>query len=205
MAEIALNQLTEAKAQLVAQEEELSAQLSALQEKIQGLQTVIAMFSDGVAAAAVDSGAETEAEEPSVAKAEPEEVVEAPPVRRRGRPRKSEVAARTSSRGKAKAAVAAPKKRRGPGRSAKWQEYIRDEYRATPLPDVVANVLKAKPKQVFKIAAVMDELFPADDMPKADFLKARNRVSNILSAGARSGDWHRGRGGTYSCTKRAVA
>ena len=43
-----------------------------------------------------------------------------------------------------------------------------------------------------------------DDMPKAQYLKARSRISNILSAGARDNEWYRGRGGTYSMSKKAV-
>ena len=214
MPAIALDQLTQAEAQLVAQETELSSQLAELREKIQGLQTVIAMFDgdeDGLSVASepeseVEADADIEADvEPE---SNPEPVVKAAPVKRRGRPKKAAAAKpakKTTRASKTTASVKSTKKKRGPGRSAKWQTYIRDEYSSTPLPDVVANVVKSKPKQVFKIAGVMEELFPTDDMPKADFLKARNRVSNILSAGARSGDWHRGRGGTYSCTKKAVA
>ena len=35
-------------------------------------------------------------------------------------------------------------------------------------------------------------------MPRTAYLKARNRISNILSAGARDGTWYRGRNGRYS-------
>ncbi|MEL6137353.1 MAG: hypothetical protein AAFR42_08095 [Cyanobacteria bacterium J06628_6] len=212
MAAIAIDQLTQAAATLAEQEAALNAQLATIQEQRQGIQTVIAMFSDTDSDVAPATDAE-ESEEPEidVSPAEeassvaatpdddtPEEeeapVAKAPKPKRRGRPKKS--VAKSSTKTKLS--------KRG-GRSAEWQTYIRDEYSDVPLPDVVAKILKTSPKKVFKIAAVMEALFPADEMPKADFLKARNRVSNILSAGARSGDWHRGRGGTYSCTKKTVA
>ena len=212
MAAIAIDQLAQAAATLAEQEAALNAQLATIQEQRKGIQTVIAMFSDTDTDAVTTTDAEeSEAPEIDASPAEevtpvvaapdddtPEEeeapVAEAPKPKRRGRPKKAA--------GKA-SAKAKPSKRSG--RSAEWQNYIRDEYSDVPLPDVIAKVLKASPKKVFKIAAVMEALFPADEMPKADFLKARNRVSNILSTGARSGDWHRGRGGTYSYSKKAVA
>jgi len=212
MAEIVVDQLTEAAAQLSAQEVELASQLEALRDKIKGIQTVIDMFGNGNGAAPASAPVAAPVEE---AVAEPV-AEEAPAPKRRGRPKKSATAPKAKATKakatkketkttKAKTTAKTTAKKPGRGRSAKWQSYIRDEYSSTPLPDVVANVLKAKPKDVFKIAAVMEELFPAEKMPKTDFLKARNRVSNILSAGARSGEWHRGRGGTYSCTKKSVA
>ncbi len=89
------------------------------------------------------------------------------------------------------------------GRTANWQRYVQENYRKAPLPDVIVGVLQAQPGSVFKIADVMTAVFK-EDMPKNYFLKARNRVSNILSAGARNGDWYRGRGGTYSVSEKAV-
>jgi hypothetical protein len=89
------------------------------------------------------------------------------------------------------------------GRTANWQRYVQDSYSKAPLPDVIVGVLQAQPNNIFKIADVMSAVFK-EDMPKNHFLKARNRVSNILSAGARDGDWFRGRGGTYSVSEKAI-
>ncbi|MEM8504619.1 MAG: hypothetical protein AAF716_15860 [Cyanobacteria bacterium P01_D01_bin.1] len=89
------------------------------------------------------------------------------------------------------------------GRKADWQRYVQRTYKKSPLPDVIVGVLQAQPDNVFKIADVMDVVFK-EDMPKGHFLKARNRISNILSAGARDGVWHRGRGGTYSMSEKAI-
>ncbi|MGB3293496.1 MAG: hypothetical protein WBB01_10960, partial [Phormidesmis sp.] len=80
---------------------------------------------------------------------------------------------------------------------------VQDSYSKAPLPDVIVGVLQAKPDTIFKIADVMSAVFK-EDMPESHFLKARNRVSNILSAGARDGDWYRGRGGTYSVSEKAI-
>ncbi|MEL7225837.1 MAG: hypothetical protein AAGL17_13535, partial [Cyanobacteria bacterium J06576_12] len=89
------------------------------------------------------------------------------------------------------------------GRTANWQRYVQENYRKSPLPDVIVGVLQAQPTNVFKIADVMTAVFK-EDMPKNHFLKARNRISNILSAGARDGVWYRGRGGTYSMSEKAI-
>ena len=116
----------------------------------------------------------------------------------RGRPAKASTKA-------AKAAVTVRKPAVGKrsGRTANWQRYVQDSYIKAPLPDVVVGVLQAQPNNIFKIADVMSAVFK-EDMPKSHFLKARNRVSNILSAGARDGDWFRGRGGTYSVSEKAI-
>jgi hypothetical protein len=95
------------------------------------------------------------------------------------------------------------RKGRAGGKSPNWQRFVQEPFRKTPLPDVVANILKAQPDEAFKIADVMDAIFK-EDMPKATFLKARNRVSNILSAGARTGEWYRGRGGQYSLSQKLL-
>lgn len=145
----------------------------------------------------------------SVAKAkavkEPKEAVKAPKEKAtskvkatRGRPAKVSTKA-------TKAAVTAKKPVVGKrsGRTANWQRYVQDSYVKAPLPDVIVGVLQAQPNNIFKIADVMSAVFK-EDMPKNHFLKARNRVSNILSAGARDGDWFRGRGGTYSVSEKAI-
>ncbi len=221
MATNVLDQLKEVESQLASQIEELTDQLSATEKQHEGLKTVIDMFqsngsSNGVAASvteiltsAVASVAESEEEE----EAEEEAVPVKKPGKRRGRKPSAKTAAKAKATPKTKAAkakaavVEAPatkgtRKPRG-GKSPNWQRYVQDPFRKTPLPDVVANILKAQPDEAFKIAEVMEAIFKTD-MPKATFLKARNRVSNILSAGARTNEWYRGRGGKYSMSKKAL-
>ncbi len=89
------------------------------------------------------------------------------------------------------------------GRTANWQRFVKDSYSKAPLPNVIVGVLQAQPNNIFKIADVMSAVFK-EDMPKSQFLKARNRVSNILSAGARDGGWYRGKNGTYSISQKAI-
>jgi hypothetical protein len=215
MTEMVLPQLVEAEAQLAAEEAALTQQLAELQEKIKGIQTVIAMFG-GSAQNNGKSAAATVVAPPvvEVAEEEIEEAAEEAPVvaastkadktPRSTRGRRTKAAPAASKKVAAKATKSAPVKagKRG-GKASNWQRYVREDFSKTPLPDIVENILKAQPKNSFKIAEVMAEIFP-EDMPKAQFLKARNRISNILSAGARSGEWYRGRGGTYSCSEKAL-
>lgn len=213
-----LPQLSAAEALLSAQEAELMQQLAEVQEKRKGLQTVIAMFdalanSNGQSVTAVETlvdlaeVAAVEAEVPEVkvvAKpAKPTKAKTTAKVRasiRKPRATKTPKAAKTTQTKTVRKPTQAKKK---DGRAANWQRYVLDDYRQKALPDVVANFLKAKSKNVFKIADVMSAIFE-EEMPKAQFLKARNRISNILSAGARNQDWYRGRGGTYSASEKAV-
>lgn len=216
MATNVLDQLKEVESQLASQVETLSEQLSAAEKQREGLQTVINMFqssgsTNGVAANVTEILTSAVA---SVTESEPEESTPAKkPGKRRGRKpsvktaTKSKAEPKATAPSKAKAAVATPaakttRKPRG-GKSPNWQRYVQDPFRKTPLPDVVANILKAQPDEAFKIAEVMEAIFKSD-MPKATFLKARNRVSNILSAGARTSEWYRGRGGKYSMSKKAL-
>ncbi|MGB7250901.1 MAG: hypothetical protein WBC73_18340, partial [Phormidesmis sp.] len=82
------------------------------------------------------------------------------------------------------------------GRAASWQKYTRPGVKNESIPDAVRLILETQPEKDFKIAEVMEALFQ-EDMPKAQYLKARNRVSNVLSGGVRAGDWHRGARSTY--------
>ncbi len=77
------------------------------------------------------------------------------------------------------------------GRAASWQKYTRPGVKNESIPDAVRLILETQPEKDFKIVEVMDALFQ-EDMPKSQYLKARNRISNVLSGGVRAGDWHRG-------------
>ncbi|MEL6775633.1 MAG: hypothetical protein AAFO06_00130 [Cyanobacteria bacterium J06597_16] len=216
-----LPQLLEVDSELSAQASTLEAQLNELQEKRKGIQTVIAMFESGAtpdvaeiaaATASASSGKTTKraakatktkaktkaakatkATKTKVAKATKATKTKATKVKAtRGRPAKAKPASAAKKAGTKRS-----------GRTANWQRYVQDNYSKAPLPDVIVGVLQAQPSNVFKIADVMSAVFK-EDMPKNHFLKARNRVSNILSAGARDGHWYRGRGGTYSASEKAI-
>ena len=82
-------------------------------------------------------------------------------------------------------------------RDEQLQSYLKDEFQDTSLVEVVATILKAEPEKVFRLPDVVSAIL-SDDISKAQALKLRNRVGNILAVGARNGDWHRSpRGGGY--------
>lgn len=216
MATNVLDQLKEVESQLASQVEALSDQLSAAEKQREGLQTVINLFqstgsTNGVAASVTEILTSAVASSAGVEESEPEPAPAKKPGKKRGRKPSAKTAekakaatpkAKTTTKAKAPAEKTTTRKPRG-GKSPNWQRYVQDPFRKTPLPDVVANILKAQPDEAFKIAEVMEAIFKSD-MPKATFLKARNRVSNILSAGARTSEWYRGRGGKYSMSKKAL-
>ena len=215
-----LPQLMEVDSELSAQAAALEAQLTELHEKRKGIQTVIAMFEAGNTPDMKDIAAVTgggSKSEKSAAKATKTAGRTAKKTTakakgkttkaKRGRPAKAKVvkaADATQATSETKAAGTEKKAAtKRSGRTANWQRYVQESYRKAALPDVISGVLQAQPGNVFKIADVMNAVFK-EDMPKNHFLKARNRVSNILSAGAREGSWYRGRGGTYSVSEKAV-
>lgn len=219
-----LPQLLEVDSELSAQATALEAQLTELQEKRKGIQTVIAMFESGNAPdiqdiAAITSGsADKTSDKTSDESSDSSSATKTPTTRKttakakgtktkakRGRPAKAKTVEAASSQPAAETAEETSEKKaaKRSGRTANWQRYVQESYSETALPDVIGGVLQAQPGNVFKIADVMNAVFK-EDMPKNHFLKARNRVSNILSAGARDGDWYRGRGGTYSVSEKAV-
>lgn len=202
MSTTVLPQLREIEADLSAQEEALSAELQELREKLNGIRAVLPMF-DGTTgelsvpaqtepadeiseSEEVDDSDEEDSFEPEAlsaetasVEAEPEEEPESKPARK---------TKRKSSTSKKK-----------DGRTASWQKYTRPGVRNESIPDAVKLILETQPDKEFKIAEVMEALF-LDDMPKTQYLKARNRISNVLSGGVRAGDWYRGGRSTYRLT-----
>lgn len=219
-----LPQLLEVDSELSTQATALEAQLTELQEKRKGIQTVIAMFEAGntpdMKDIAAVTGGSKKAEKPAAKATKTARKTTAKKTKtatkakakttkaKRGRPAKAKVAkaADTAKTTDAVETATTEKKTaaKRSGRTANWQRYVQESYRKAALPDVISGVLQAQPGNVFKIADVMNAVFK-EDMPKNHFLKARNRVSNILSAGAREGSWYRGRGGTYSVSEKAVS
>lgn len=224
-----LPQLLEVDSELSAQAIALEAKLSELQEKRKGIQTVISMFESGetsvddvsaVAQAATTTktatkktaagtkttgkrtAAKRKADKPTAGKSVVQSV-KAKTTRAAKASKKAKSAVSTKTADKKAGAKSTEAVAKRSGRKADWQRYIQVTYKKAPLPDVVVGVLQAQPDTVFKIVDVMNAVFK-EDMPKDHFLKARNRISNILSAGARDGVWHRGRGGTYSMSEKAV-
>ncbi len=203
MSDPVLSQLVSVETDLAQQVETLETKLSQLQEQRQGLRTVINMFqaSDGEEAVVSEPDlVEPMAEEPAAKEPAAEEPVAEEPAAEESEPaakKTTKTAAKAKPGRKPKADKTSTPRKKKDGRAANWQKYVQAEYREAALPEAVSSVLRSQPSEVFTIADVMSSIF-SEDMPRPSFLKARNRISNILSAGARDGTWYRGRNGRYS-------
>ena len=207
MSDPVLSQLTAVESDLSQQVESLESELTRIREQRSGLRTVIDMFegADGEAVAPTQEVASEkesdkatgrrsggQAASKSVTKKEadlPEEEVEDSA----DEPSEEPTEASTAKQATKKPA----QKKKKDGRAANWQKYVQSDYRDLPLPEAVSSVLRSAPSEIFTIADVMSSIF-TESMPRTSYLKARNRISNILSAGARDGTWYRGRNGRYS-------
>lgn len=189
MSTTVLPQLREIESDLVTQEATLTARLEELREQLRGVRAVMPMF-EGAATSTV--AAPAPATEKAVETAPPAAVpsVEEPAPAEAEQP---------APKAKAKRKQATSKKKKSDGRAASWQKYTRPGVKNESIPDAVKLILETQPKKDFKIAEVMDALFQ-EGMPKAQYLKARNRISNVLSGGVRAGDWYRGEKSTYRLT-----
>ena len=173
-----LEKLKQVESELAEQEKELNTQLEGVKAKLGSIRSVLPMFSGESEAESTDIG-ETVAEV-----VESEEPKQTTPKR--------QTKQKATSKGKSK--------KKKDGRAAAWQKYVRPGVKNESIPDAVKLVLATQPEKEFKIAEVMEALFK-DDMPKSQYLKARNRISNVLSGGVRAGDWYRGGRSSYTLQK----
>jgi hypothetical protein len=220
MSDPVLSQLVAVEDDLSQQLESLVSKLTALQEQRKGLRTVMDMFQSD--AQPSDKKVASSSKESASAS---QLTVSKPAANKRASKTASKTAGQTTGRKvgrsanrsaatpeivkatKSKSAQAtstdskagrkpAPKKKKD-GRAADWQKHVQSDYQEAALPEAVSIVLRSQPSEIFTIANVMSSIF-TEDMPRSAYLKARNRISNILSAGARDGTWYRGRNGRYS-------
>ncbi len=84
-----------------------------------------------------------------------------------------------------------------------WQQYVKDEFDSATLSEAVTEVMQQHSGEVLETATIIDAIF-VNDIPKEIRSTARERVSNVLSVGAKSGKWYRGKLGKYSMSKAAV-
>lgn len=185
-----LPQLQDIESNLAEQEASISAQLEEVREKLSGLRSVLPMFGEGGVLTATADVTTTDA----VAV-----ITDAPSakVAKKGAVETSEEPEIVEQKVKAKKGKASKKKK--DGRAASWQKYTRPGVKEKTIPEAVRFVLATQPDKSFKIAEVMDALFA--DMPKSQYLKARNRISNVLSGGVRDNEWYKGDRGTYRLSK----
>lgn len=181
MTTTALPKLEELISDLDKQEEEVASQLEAVRAKLEAVRAVLPLFDENAGSSSTSSKVSTSRK--SVPQAAPAAKSSASP-------------AKTTSTTKTTAKKPGRKPKKKDGRAASWQKYTRPGVKNQSIPDAVKLILSTQPDKEFKIAEVMSALFK-ENMPKSQYLKARNRVSNVLSGGVRAGDWHRGGRSTY--------
>lgn len=198
MIQTVLPQLQDIASELETQEASLAAQLEAVREKLNGVRAVMPLFGED-GSLSVESFVATEDKPAKTTKAASKSETS-----KTERKAKTKSSAKSSTKSSAKKTTTTAKKTRSgkkkDGRTASWQKYTRPGVKEKTIPEAVRLVLETQPDKSFKIAEVMDSLFN-DGMPKQQYLKARNRISNILSGGVRDGEWYKGERGTYGLTK----
>ncbi|MEL7224825.1 MAG: hypothetical protein AAGL17_08155 [Cyanobacteria bacterium J06576_12] len=198
MTQTVLPQLQEIEAELTSQEQDLTTQLAEVQEKLAGIRAVLPMFSGDTdsrmsVAAESDDSLEDSVETTTAKKTASKKTTTA-----RKAASKQTTTAKKKTPAKTTTAKTTARKKKD-GRTASWQKYTRPGVKNESIPDAVRLILETQPYKEFKIAEVMDSLFK-EGMPKSQYLKARNRISNVLSGGVRAGDWYKGARGTYRMT-----
>ncbi|WP_199192430.1 hypothetical protein [Chlorogloea sp. CCALA 695] len=200
--------LLEVDADLAVQEVELTLQLQSIQEKRHSLKNVISLFPP------VDTATRTpvttptpvvedvaditeEAANPKLDKVTTDTIEAAPqPSKRQGKKNLSP----SNSKPSKKAVVPAQETVK---EAAIWQQYLQDEFVTDSLAVAVFEVMQQQPERVLEITAILDAIFVVET-PKDVRSTARERVSNVLSVGAKKGKWYRGKLGKYSMSKAAV-
>ena len=214
-----LPQLQTIEAELALQQSQLEAQLTAIREKLNGLRAVMPIFEGTADTAtttaesgdtAVERTPKATKKKAAKAKKVPTKKATAKKATTKKSPAKTTAVKKATATAKkspakttaAKKATATAKKataKKIDRRTSSWQKYTRPGVKNESIPDAVKLILETQPGNEFKIADVMTALFK-EDMPKEQYLKARNRISNVLSGGVRSGDWHKGARGSYRLT-----
>ncbi len=213
-----LAKLLEVDSELAVQEAELLSKLESIQEKRRSLKTVISLFTTAgtPATAPIESPAQAlPAEEDREIEPLSEDSATSPletPWDTATAFEETAVAPDTESKVAKKTAPSPTKRHKTtkltlPAKAVKkpsgWQQYVREEFRKTSLPEAVSLVMQRQTNKVFQIPAIVDAIF-VDELPKEVGTKARRQVTNILSEGARKNKWYRGQIGYYSMSRAAA-
>ncbi len=209
--------LLEVDCELAVTEAELLSQLESVQSKRRSLKTVLSLFPESGTPATLlleepaQISVETEqslepvdeelAASPLEASREPAtadvETKAAPDIDSNRARKGSNSSTRSNKTTKLKPATKTAKRTSG------WQEYVREEFSHTSLPEVVALVLKRQADAVLEIPTVVNAIF-VEEMPQEARRQARRQVTNILGNGVLKGKWYRGQLGSYSMSRAAV-
>jgi glucan-binding YG repeat protein len=209
-----LAQLLEIDTQLSVQEAHLSAQLESIQHKRQSLQVVIALFDEtdktDVAAPIEETITTTRAQNEK----QPESVEEEKVVSQTDKDKllipapiapasKTDKKTATSSAKKSQTRKSQTSKSKTVKQPPGWQQYLREDFRNSSLPQAISEVLHSQPERVWDISAVVDAIF-VSEIPHEVKKKVRLQITNLLAQGARENKWYRGQQGSYTLSGKAA-
>jgi hypothetical protein len=198
-----LSNLFEVDAMLAAQEAALTTQLEAVREKRHSLKTVIDLFTSSsdtstftspVADTAIsapitpDSATPTALEMPTESK---------PRVEKRQQPRTGSKSTTVTKRSRAPKTTKVSKTTKS---SKNWQDYLQPAFQKNSLPTAIAAVFQQQPQELLSVADLMAAIF-VDRLPPDLHNPTHRRMLNILSTGAKEGQWYRGQRGQYSLSR----
>jgi len=210
-----LAKLLEVDSELAVQEAELLSQLAGVQEKRRSLKTVVSLFApvETPATASVESPIQTPPTEidteietvgkvvaPQLDAARTNATAESEPE---AAPDTQSKVARTTPPPRSNKTTNLPRTAKTARQASGWQQYLREEFRKTSLPEAVYLVLQRQAEHVFEIPAVVNAIFAAH-LPEEVQSRVRRQITNILSEGARRNKWHRGQLGCYSMSRAAA-
>jgi hypothetical protein len=78
-----------------------------------------------------------------------------------------------------------------------WQQYLREDFRNSSLPQAISSVIHSQPERNWEIPAVVDAIF-IEEIPVEVKKKVRLQITNLLAQGARENKWYRGQQGSYT-------
>lgn len=200
-----LAQLLEIDKQLSAQEALLRSQLESIQHKRQSLQIVISLFNDTDKThlvAPIEEKASTPQEQSveensllnQTSTDESLTISPTTPASKKGKktvPSSKKSQTRKTQRSKAV--------KQFPG----WQQYLREEFRNSSLPQAISEVLHSQAERVWDISAVVNAIFQ-EEIPHEVKKKVRLQITNLLAQGVREKKWYRGQQGSYTLSEQAV-
>ena len=191
---VILNNLFEVDATLATQEVVLITQLEAVRKKRDSLKTVIDLFSTtstpsisthSVTETAISVPISPDREAATTSVIPVASPLKRPKVEKHQQPRRASKAAKESKTVKS---------------SKNWQDYLQPAFQNNSLSTAIAAVFQQQPQELLSVAALMDAIF-VDSLPQGMHATIRHRILNILSTGAKEGQWYRGQRGQYSLSR----
>ncbi|MBD1864529.1 MULTISPECIES: hypothetical protein [Trichocoleus] len=202
-----LANLLEADTALATQEATLSAQLQGVREKRQSLKIVIDLFSIPSTPSTSPPSGEGSATSSSIAKddaftaATPSApVLSALKESEAEQPRRSRSVSKSTTSPKRGRATKSSKTSKTAKSSKNWQDYLQAAFQNNSLPMAIAAVFQQQPEELLSVADLMDAVF-VGSLPQEIHATIRHHILNILSAGAKEGQWYRGQRGQYSLSQ----